>query len=45
MKCIVFGKGTSEVSDGYCLRCEKIAVDVDAELGRVFEPREKIVHL
>ena len=33
MKCRVCGKGTSEFSDGYCLRCEKIAADVDAELG------------
>ena len=33
MKCRVCGKGTSEFSDGYCLRCEKIAADVDAELA------------
>jgi hypothetical protein len=32
MKCRVCGKGTSEFSDGYCLRCEKIAADVDVEL-------------
>ena len=35
MKCRVCGKGTSEFSDGYCLMCEKIATDVDAELGIV----------
>ena len=33
MKCRVCGKGTSELSGGYCLRCEKVAADVDAELG------------
>ena len=33
MKCRVCGKGTSEFSDGYCLRCEKIAADVEAELA------------
>jgi hypothetical protein len=33
MKCRVCGKDTSEFSDGYCLRCEKIAADVDAELA------------
>ena len=33
MKCRVCGKGTSEFSDGYCLRCEKIAADVEAALG------------
>ena len=38
MKCRVCGKGTSEFSDGYCLRCEKIAADVDAELGMESEP-------
>jgi len=38
MKCTVCGKDTSEFSDGYCLRCEKIAGDVDAELGIECEP-------
>jgi hypothetical protein len=33
MKCRVCGKSTSEFSDGYCLRCEKIAADADAELA------------
>ena len=36
MKCIVCGKSTSEFSDGYCLRCEKLAVDVDIELSGRF---------
>ena len=44
MKCVVCGKSTSEFSYGYCLRCEKIAVDVDAELGRVFETEERTGH-
>jgi len=38
MKCRVCGKSTSEYSYGYCLRCEKIAADVDAELGMECEP-------
>jgi len=33
MKCRVCGKGISEFSDEYCLRCEKIAADVEAELA------------
>jgi len=33
MKCGVCGKGTSELSGGYCLRCEKIVADVEAELA------------
>jgi hypothetical protein len=33
MRCRICGKGTSEFSDGYCMRCEKIAADVDAELA------------
>ena len=33
MKCRVCGKARSEFLDGYCLRCEKIAADVDAELA------------
>ena len=33
MKCRVCGKETSEFSDEYCLRCEKIAADVGAELA------------
>ena len=33
MKCRICGKGTSEFSDGYCLKCEKIAADVDTELA------------
>jgi hypothetical protein len=33
MKCRLCGKGTSEFSDGYCLRCEKIAADAEAELA------------
>jgi hypothetical protein len=33
MKCRICGKGTSEFSDGYCLMCEKIAADVEAELA------------
>jgi ribosomal protein L37E len=33
MKCRVCGKDTSEFADGYCLRCEKVAADVDAELA------------
>ena len=44
MKCTVCGKETSEFSNGYCLRYEKIAVDVDAELGRVFENEERTGH-
>lgn len=37
MKCRRCGKLTSEFSDGYCLRCEKIATDVDAELAKGVE--------
>ena len=37
MKCRVCGKDSSEFSDGHCLRCEKIAADVDAELAIGFE--------
>ena len=33
MKCRICGKGTSEFSDGYRLKCEKIAADVEAELA------------
>jgi hypothetical protein len=33
MKCRICGKGTTKFSDGFCLRCEKIAADVDAELA------------
>ena len=44
MKCRACGKGTSEFSDGYCLRCEKIAADVDAELAIGFEPEDEIGH-
>jgi len=33
MKCKIYGKSTSEFSDGHCLRCEKIAADVEAELA------------
>jgi hypothetical protein len=33
MKCRVCGKSTSELSGWYCLRCEKIAADVEAELA------------
>ena len=33
MKCRICGKGTSEFSDGHCLKCEKIAADVDTELA------------
>ena len=33
MKCGVCGKDTSELSGGHCLRCEKIAADVEAELA------------
>jgi hypothetical protein len=33
MKCRVCGKDTSELSGGYCLRCEKIAADAEAELA------------
>jgi len=39
MECKVCGKGTSDFSDGYCLMCEKIAADVEAELGIASEPR------
>ena len=39
VKCRVCGKGTSDFSDGYCVRCEKIAADVDAELGIAPDPR------
>jgi len=45
MKCRVCGKSTSEFSDGYCLRCEKIAADVDAELAIGIELRDRNVHL
>ena len=37
MKCRICGKGTSEFSDGYCLRCEKTAADVDIELASGIE--------
>jgi hypothetical protein len=43
MKCRVCGKGTSEFSDGYCLRCEKIAADVDGELAMEFELKGNMV--
>ena len=43
MKCRVCGKDTSEYSDGYCLRCEKIAADVDAELAIKFDPGRNTV--
>ena len=33
MKCRACGKDTAELSGGYCLRCEKIAADVEAELA------------
>lgn len=33
MKCRICDKGTSEFSDGYCLRCDKIAADVEVELA------------
>lgn len=39
MKCKICGKGTSEFSDGYCLRCEKVAEDVEAELVIGFESK------
>jgi len=32
MRCRLCGKGASEVLDRYCLRCEKIAADVEVEL-------------
>ena len=41
MKCRVCGKGRSELSDGYCLRCEKIAADVDAELAIEVEQQSR----
>jgi hypothetical protein len=44
MKCRVCGRSTSEFSDGYCLRCEKIAADVDAELSMGFEATEERGH-
>jgi hypothetical protein len=37
MTCRLCGKDTSEDSGGYCLRCEKIAADVQADLAREFE--------
>jgi len=43
MKCRVCGKSTSELSGMYCLRCEKIATDVQADLAREFEGRESVV--
>jgi len=43
MKCRICGKGTSEFSDGYCLRCEKIAADVEAELARESGPEGNTV--
>jgi hypothetical protein len=36
MKCIICGRSASEFSDGYCLRCEKVAADVDIELSAGF---------
>jgi hypothetical protein len=42
VKCRFCGEGTSEFSDGYCLKCEKIAADVDAELAIGFEPKDEI---
>jgi len=45
MKCRVCRKGTSEYSDGYCLKCEKIAADVDAQLAIGVEPMDEIGHL
>jgi hypothetical protein len=44
MKCRICGRGTSEFSDGYCLRCEKIAADIDAELAIGFETTEEVGH-
>jgi hypothetical protein len=37
MRCKLCGKDTSDVSAGHCLRCEKIAADVQADLAREFE--------
>jgi|GEM_PF-7118004 len=45
MKCRACGKSTSEFSDGYCLRCKKIAADVDAELAVGFGPQDESGHL
>ena len=44
MKWRVCGKGTSEFSDGYCLRCDKIAADVEAELAIGVEPTDGTEH-
>ena len=41
MKCRVCGKGISEFSDGYCLRREKIAADVDAEVAIEVEQQSR----
>ena len=43
MRCSVCGGSTSEFSDGYCLRCEKIAADVDSELAMEFAASENVV--
>jgi hypothetical protein len=37
MRCKLCGKDTSDVLAGHCLRCEKIAADVQADLAREFE--------
>ena len=44
MKCRVSDKRTSESPDGYCLRCEKIAADVDAEWAIGVEVVDEIGH-
>ena len=43
MRCRLCGKDTPEVLGGHCLRCEKIAADVQADLAREFEGRESMV--
>jgi len=43
MKCKLCRKDTSDFLGRYCLRCEKIAADVQADIAREFEGRESAV--